>query len=250
MSATTGLPLIRLRDAFTAEVTKIITNPTTILMLTITLAANLILGGIDASGVTFYTGGPQDPSTLSSFGIVMLTPIYAFLVLPVHAAASEHRGGQLRISLTATPDRGTFVLAKLTAMIGVIIIAAIIALVPARLVIAFSDGLGTKGLLIDTGRWITVYALMSLIVFGLAGLLRSAIAALGIIIALPIILATGILQWPAGVRFLPDQASLSLLGTPGYDVTELRPGTAGLVLIAWAMTSVAVYAFALIRRDA
>lgn len=250
MSVTTEQPVIRQRDVLAAEVTKIITNPATILMLAITVAANLLLASIDASGVTFYTGSAQGPSSLSSFGIVMLVPIYAFLVLPVYAAASEYRGGQLRISLTATPDRGTFVLAKLAAMLGVVVVAAFVALVPARLVIGFADGLGAGELLLDAGAWIAVYLLMSLTAFGLAGILRSTIAPLGIMIALPIVVATGIIQWPAGIRFLPDQASLSLLGTPGYEVTELPPGIAALVLTAWAVLLVAAYAFALIRRDA
>lgn len=250
MSTTTQQPVIRRRDGFTAEVTKITTNPATIPMLAITTAANLLLSAIDASGVTFYTGSSQDPSSISSFGIVMLAPIYAFLVLPVYAAASEHRGGQLRMSLAASPDRARFVLAKTAAMTVVIVVAATIALLPARLIIGISDGLGADQLLLYTGRWITVYVLMSLIAFGLAGILRSAVAPLGILIALPIVLATGILQWPQGIRFLPDQASLSLLGTPGYEVTELPPGIAVLTLITWAAASVAVYAIAVIRRDA
>ena len=86
--------------------------------------------------------------------------------------------------------------------------------------------------------------------FGLAGVLRGAIAPLGIMIALPIVVATGILQWPAGIRLLPDQTALSLVGTPGYDVTELPPGAAALVLIAWTILAVSAYGIALARRDA
>ncbi|SDN36726.1 hypothetical protein SAMN05216355_102126 [Actinomyces ruminicola] len=90
---------------------------------------------------------------------------------------------------------------------------------------------------------------MSVIAFGLAGLLRSAIAALGILITVPIIVGTGILQWPQVLRLLPDQAALSLLGAPGYDVTALPPAAAALVLATWAGLCLAAYALALIRRD-
>lgn len=250
MSTTIEQSEIRRRDVFAAEVTKITTNPATILVLASTFVANLLLAAVEASGMTFDIGRPQDPSSISSFGIVMLAPVYLFLILPVYAAATEYRGGQLRMSLTATPNRGSFVLNKLAAMLTVIIFAAIIALLPARLVIGTSDSPEAGELLLNTGRWITVYVLMSVIAFGLAGTLRSAIAPLGIMIALPMVVATGIIQWVDGIRFLPDQASLSLLGTSGYEVTELPVGIAALVLIAWALTSVAAYAFVLIRRDA
>ena len=241
-------PVIRQRDVIGSEITKIITHPATVLMLAITLAVNLFLAVIDASGLIFYTGA--GPSRLSSFGMVMLAPLYAFLVIPVWAAATEHHGGQLRMSLTATPRRGTFTLAKLTATILVCLAAAIIAIVPARLVIGIASGLNPAELALNCTQWVGVYVLMSLIAFGLAGLLKNTIGPLGIMIALPVVVATGILQWPDGIRFLPDQASLSLVGTPGYDVTELPPGIAVLVLLAWAVLAIVVYTIVLLRRDA
>ena len=248
-------PMIRHRDVITSEITKIITHPATRLMLAITLVANLILAGVDAAGVSFYTTneqleGLEEPSTLASFGIIMLAPIYVFLVLPVWAAATEHNGGQMRMSLSATPRRIRFFTAKLSAMLIVILIAAIIATVPARLVIGIAAGNGAGDLLLDCIRWVAAYVFMSVIAFGLAGILRSAIATLGIMIGLPIVIATGILQWPDGIRFLPDQAALSLVGTPGYDVTELPPGIAALTLLGWSIIAVAAYAGAVTRRDA
>ena len=135
-------------------------------------------------------------------------------------------------------------------MLIVILIAAIIATVPARLVIGIAAGNGAGDLLLDCIRWVAAYVFMSVIAFGLAGILRSAIATLGIMIGLPIVIATGILQWPDGIRFLPDQAALSLVGTPGYDVTELPPAIAALTLLAWSIIATAAYASAVIRRDA
>lgn len=243
-----AFPAIRMRDAIASEITKIVTHPATPLMLAITLVVNLFLAIVDASGLIFYTGA--GPSRLSAFGIVMLAPLYVFLVIPVWAAATEHHGGQLRMSLTATPRRGTFALAKLTATLGVCLATAIIAIIPTRLVIGISAGLSPVELALNGSEWVGVYVLMSLIAFGLAGILKGTIAPLAIMIALPIVVATGILQWPEGIRFLPDQASLSLVGTPGYDVTELPPGIALLVLLGWAVLSIAAYTLALLRRDA
>lgn len=247
-SVVSEFPAIRRRDVISSEITKIITHPATVLMLAITLILNLFLAVIDASGLTFYTG--TGPSRLSSFGMVMLAPLYAFLVIPVWAAATEHHGGQLRMSLTATPHRRTFALAKLTATILVCLAAAIIAIVPARLVIGLASDMNPTELALSCAQWVSVYVVMSLIAFGLAGILRNTIAPLGIMIALPIVIATGILQWPDGIRFLPDQASLSLVGTPGYDVTELPPVIAAVVLIGWAVLSLTAYMIALLRRDA
>lgn len=241
-------PVIRRRDVIGSEITKIITHPATVIMLAITLVVNLFLAVIDASGLIFYTGA--GPARLSSFGMVMLAPLYAFLVVPVWAAATEHHGGQLRMSLTATPRRGTVALAKLTATTTVCLAAAVIAIVPARFVIGIASGLDPAELALNCVQWVAVYVLMSLIVFGLAGILRNTIAPLGIMIALPIVVATGILQWPEGIRFLPDQASLSLVGTPGYDVTELPPVIAAGVLVGWAVLAIVAYTFALLRRDA
>ncbi|MDN5726900.1 MAG: hypothetical protein L0G99_13365, partial [Propionibacteriales bacterium] len=94
------------------------------------------------------------------------------------------------------------------------------------------------------------YLFLSMIAYGLARLLRQSIAPLAIMIGLPVIIGTGILQWPQGIRFLPDQASLSLLGTPGYDVTELPVGVAALVLFGWSVLATVTHVLAVTRRDA
>lgn len=243
-------PMIRRRDIIRAEITKIMTHPATSLMLVITVAANLLLASIDASGVMFYTGDPEGPSTLSGFGVVMIAPLYGFLVIPVWAAASEHHGGQLRMTLAAIPQRGRFVCAKLTAMLTIVIVAAVMAVVPARLVICVADGLGSRAVLINCIQWTAAYVLMSVVAFGFAGVLKNTVAPLSIMIALPVMVATGIVQWPAGLRFLPDQAALSLVETPQFDVNEIPPVLAAVVLTVWAGAAVAVYTFSAIRSDA
>lgn len=69
-------------------------------------------------------------------------------------------------------------------------------------------------------------------------------------IALPVVIATGILQWSDGLRFLPDQAALSLIETPQFDVHEIPPGLAATVLAIWSVVAVSAYAFSVTRRDA
>ncbi|QPL05528.1 ABC transporter [Actinomyces respiraculi] len=243
-------PTIRWRDTVRSEITKITTHPATFLMLVIAVAANLLLAAIDASGVTFYTGDPSGPSSLSDFGVVMIAPLYAFLVIPVWAAATEYHGGQLRMSLSATPQRGRFILAKLAATLTIVSVAAVVAIVPARLVVGVTDGMGPVAVLMSCIQWTVAYVLMSLVAFGLAGILKNTVAPLGIMIALPVVIATGILQWPDGLRFLPDQAALSLVGTPQFDVHEIPPPVAAAVLVIWACVAVAAYAFSVTRSDA
>lgn len=65
----------------------------------------------------------------------------------------------------------------------------------------------------------------------------------------PIFIAKGILQWPEGLRFLPDQASMNLLGTPAYEVTELPLEIAFFTLLVWALVCIVAYWFSLVRRD-
>lgn len=86
---------IRNRDLIFAECIKMLTDPVVPYFVLITLVLNILLSAIDASGMTFYTGASSEPSSLSSFGVVMFAPIYAFLALPVYAAAGEYRDGQL-----------------------------------------------------------------------------------------------------------------------------------------------------------
>ena len=240
-----------LRDTVTAEIIKMTTAPSARIMLAVALTANLALAAIDASPVGFYTHpGQREPASISSFGAVMLAPVYAFLVVAAHAAASEYRSGQLRITLVAMPNRRSLLAGKIAAMLIVATTGVVIALVPARLIIGISDHLGAGAILLDIARWAAAYLFMSTIAFGLAGLLRSSAAALGILITTPVVVGTGILQWPRVLRFLPDQAALSLLGTPGYSVTALPAATAALTLTTWAAVCLAAYATALVCRDA
>lgn len=240
---------IRIRDVASAEITKIISHPTVIVTLAITMFINLSFAIIDATGILFYTASNQGPATLSDFGVVMFFPIYAFLVLPIIAASSEYKDGQFRMTLTAIPNRQTLMIGKFIAMVIAVLSATLVVLIPARLIIGISDGLSIGTLILDLSRWITVYLLMSLIAFGLAGFLRSTVAPLTILIMIPIFVATGILQWPEGLRFLPDQASMSLLGTPAYDVTELPAQIAFIALLCWALLWALTYWITLIRRD-
>ena len=242
-------PAIRARDVVLSETTKIITHPATLLAVSLALAANTLFAIIAATDVVRFGASDGTGVPLSAFPAVMFAPVYAFLVLPVYAAASEYHDGQLRMSFIAVPDRNRLVTGKLAAAVGVVILAALVALVPARLILGLHHGLIAPGLLADMARWVGAYLLMSLFVFGLAGVLRSTIAPLVILAVTVIGVNAGLVQWSEGVRFLPDQAAMNMLGTPAFDVTELPPAIGALALGLWSLVAICGYAVALIRRD-
>lgn len=242
-------PAIRLRDVIVSEVTKIVTHPATLLAVSLAFAANTLFAIVAATDVVRFGASDGTSVPLSAFPTVMFAPVYAFLVLPVYAAASEYHDGQLRVSLTAVPHRHRLVIGKLAAAVGVVIPAALVALVPARLILGLHEGLAVSALLADIGRWVGAYLLMSLFVFGLAAVLRSTIVPLVILAVTVIGVNAGLVQWPEGVRFLPDQAAMSMLGTPAFEVTELPPVIGALALGLWALVAICGYAVALIRRD-
>lgn len=247
-TARRSLPAIRRRDLVAAEVTKILTHPATLIAMGITLLLNTALGVVHAAGlVRLGVGGRLVP--LSELGTLMFAPVYVFLVVPVHAAGSEYQSGQIRVTLAAVPNRGALAFAKLAALLAVTIPAALLVFVPGRLSITISDGTNAAGILLDLGRWTAAYTLMALVPYGLAGLLRSTIAPLAILILIPVLIATGVFQVPEVIRLLPDQLSLSLLGTPQYPVTELPPDIAAATLTTWALLLTMAYGFALDRRD-
>lgn len=242
-------PRIRFRDTTAAEITKITTHPATVITFTLTLTANTLLAVLDATDLIRLGTGDQ-PARLSDLSGVMFAPVYIFLVVPVYAAASEYQHGQIHVTLTAVPHRATLAASQLTAILAVTIPGASLALVPGRLITAAAQATNINHTALDVARWITAYALMSAIAYGLAGILRNTVAPLALLVLTPILIATGVFQWAAGVRLLPDQASLSFLGTPGYDITELPPMTAALVLTAWAVTLNIGFFATLLHRDA
>lgn len=241
-------PPVRFRDVTRAEITKIITHPATLLGITATFIINLCVAVIAASEIIRFGSGAE-PAPLSAFPSVMFAPVYVFLIVAAHAAGSEHISGQHRITLAAVPRRGSLAAAKFLGLAVVTIPAALIVLFPARLILNDAS-VGLVPSVLDISRWVFVYFLMSTIAFGLTGSTRSTAASLTVLILIPILIATGVFQWARGIRFLPDQAAMSLLGTPAYDVTELPPVVAAIVLIGWALIAIAVHTALLIHRDA
>lgn len=123
-----------------AELTKIVTHPVIPRVLLTLLVVNTALCAL-AVADNFRLSGSQGPVRLSDLGGVMFAPVYLFLVIPAYAAANEFISGQYRITLTAMPDRRRLVTAKLLSLGLVMGPAAVLSLLPGRLLIAASQNL-------------------------------------------------------------------------------------------------------------
>lgn len=242
------VPVIRLRDVVRAEVTKALTEPAVPFVLAAVLVLNTALCVLASSDVVRLSTG-DGLVQLSGVGAVVLAPAYLFLVVPVHLAGSEHAGGQYRLTLAAVPDRSRLVAARLAALAAVVVPAAALVVLPGRLVVTVGGGLPVGAVVLDLVRWTAAHVLLGCVAHGLATLLRSRVAPIGVLALGPLLLATGVLPWPAVIRLLPDQLALSLVGTPGYDVTALHPAVAAALLTAWAAVALAAGAVAVLQRD-
>lgn len=239
---------IKLSNIVKSEVTKIITQPIILLSVMGAVIANLLFAILDTSGLVIYVGGIE-PTTISGIGVVMFAPIYAFLVLPVYAAASEYQGGQNRMSLVAIPNRNILLQAKTIAVILTVFAGILVAVIPPRLIINIFANKSMDYIIIDIIRWSAVYLLMSIVAWGIAGITRSILVPLSILVLIPIFIATGILQWYSIIRFMPDQASMSLLGTPSNELTKLPPNIALIALTVWAILMLGAYWIAFNKSD-
>jgi ABC-2 type transport system permease protein len=233
---------IRFGDVLAAEFAKIRTLPATWLALAIALPANLLLG-ILAAGDVVRIAGRDGQTAIGEFGTLMVAPVYAFVAIAVHAAGSEYRAGQVRVSRAAVPHRNRLYTAKLTAVAAVSVVAAFPALLSGYLsqhAAAIGGGrLGTAAVAGDVAARLTVYLLLSLIGFGFAVIARGVVTPLAVLVGTPVLISP--MLWsalPDLVRFLPHEAALSLLGLAGHPAA--LPRTGGLLtLLGWAALFVA-----------
>ncbi|MCC2313308.1 hypothetical protein [Cellulomonas xiejunii] len=239
----------RVRDVVRAEVTKALTHPVTAPAVLGALAVNTALAVIVASDVVrLGTGG--DPVSLEAFPGLLVAPVYLLLIAVATVAGGEHTTGQHRVTLTVVPRRGRLAVAQLLALVAVSTPAALLALAPARLVLARQDGSGLADGALDVGRWVLAYVLLSVVAYGLTSVVRSATTALGVLAALPVLVATGALPWPRVVRFLPHEAATAVTGVADGGVTALTSGVAVLVLGGWAVLAAAAHTASLLHREA
>ncbi|WDZ86617.1 hypothetical protein [Micromonospora cathayae] len=225
----------------TAELTKIRSLPAVWIAWALTVVSNTVLGVAAATDVVRVASAAGEV-TVGQLGTLMLAPVYVFIAIAVLAAGTEYRGGQLRVSLTAVPDRSRWFGAKLAVSAAVALAAAVPAVLPGLLV--------RHGSAAEFGALLTGYLLLSLVGFGFAFLARAFVTPLVVLAVLPILVSTtvgGLV--PKATRILPHEATLSLLGQPADPATALGRGTGLLVLLGWAALFVGGSWVLVVRRD-
>ncbi|MEU3146121.1 MULTISPECIES: ABC transporter permease subunit [unclassified Streptomyces] len=218
------------------------------------LAVLFVTGtAFSALGGASSTSEPEfDPLFTTQFG-VHLGQIAA-ISFGAMAVSAEFRGGALRLSLSAVPQRGHWFAAKATAIalpaLAVGLLTALVSLFAARATMgSAADGL-TAGeqarAVVGCGVYLT---LMALFAAGLATLLRSGVATLSVLIPF-ILIVSFVIGDAAGtaVDFLPDRAGQVILqqtheGTPG-------PWSGLAVTALWTAAALLAGAWSLRRRDA
>ncbi len=237
-------------DALRAELTKLLTLPAPWVALALTIVANVALGVVTASDAVRLSGA-DGGTPLAHLGTLLLAPVYAFIAIALFAAGSEYHGGQLRVTLTAIPRRGRMFCAKLTAAALCGIIAAPCAVIPGYVTHHAIRADMTAGRTIaDVLPWIGVYLALSAIGFGFGFLARGVVVPLAVLFLLPVLMSPTLgARFPQVMRFMPHEASLSLLGIPASPQTSLAPAAAAAVLAAWSAVMLLLALTALIHRD-
>ncbi|MEW9528336.1 hypothetical protein [Microbispora sp. NPDC049125] len=257
MRTATPAPLpmetIRFSDILAAERIKITTLPATWIALVIALCANTVLGVVAATDVV-RIAGQDGPIPIARLGTLMLAPVYVFIAIAVFAAGSEHRGGQLRVSLAAVPDRDRLFAAKLTVSAALSLIATIPAVLPGY---ALRHAAAVRAGELRAGHAVagfvallTVYLLLGLIGHGFAVIAKTVITPLAVLFITPVLVSPLFRSTlPHVVKFLPHEAALSLLGMPADPAIALHPVAGLLVLAAWAALSASIAWKIFVHRD-
>ncbi|MBW3708849.1 ABC transporter permease, partial [Streptomyces griseus] len=141
----------------------------------------------------------------------------AAIVFGATAVSSEFLNGALRISLAAVPRRSLFYAAKMTAIGGSALVVGLVTsftsfLVGQLFLGEHAIGLGHPGALRAVLGGGIYLALMALLAAGLAALLRSAVAVLGLLIPLFLIVPFVLVDVATEVvAYLPDRAGQAVL---------------------------------------
>ncbi|MFE9458691.1 ABC transporter permease [Streptomyces californicus] len=196
---------------------------------------------------------PGSDVLLNAFFALVFGQIAA-IAFGATAVSSEFLDGALRVSLAAVPRRSLFYVAKMTAIGGsalaVGVVTSFASFLLGQLFLGeHAIGLGHPGALRAAFGGGIYLALMALLAAGLAALLRSAVAVLGLLIPLFLIVPFVLVDVATSVvAYLPDRAGQAVL----HQNPEVGPGpwTGLAVTAAWAAAALVAGWWAVRRRDA
>ncbi|MFF5439485.1 ABC transporter permease [Streptomyces achromogenes] len=168
------------------------------------------------------------------------------------AVSAEFRGGALRLTLAAVPDRGRWFAAKATAIalpaLAVGLLTGFVTLLVGRAVLGASAPGWSEGVRGAVGCAVHL-TLMALFAAGVAAVLRSGVATLSVLIPFLLIVSFVIGDLSGSVAdFLPDRAGQVALHS-AWD-GALGPWSGLGVTALWTAAALAAGAWRVRRRDA
>ncbi|MER5796425.1 ABC transporter permease [Streptomyces sp. NPDC001980] len=214
-----------------------------------TLCAVLV-ATVAFSALAAASSGGSDP-LFATFSGVSLGQIAA-VAFGATAVTSEFRGAALRLTLCAVPDRRRWFAAKATAIalpvLAVGLVTGLVTLMLGRFLLGTAGPTWPEGLrgALGCGVYLTLIALFAA---GLAAVLRSGTATLGILVPLLLIVSFVIGDLSAGIAdFLPDRAGQAVLHSDRDGA--LGPWTGLAVTGLWTAVALLAGVRSLRRRDA
>ncbi|MEU8031309.1 ABC transporter permease [Streptomyces sp. NPDC049099] len=202
-------------------------------------------------------------SALAAAGAAGSDPLYsvffgvglgqiAAIAFGTTAVSAEFRGGALRLTLSAVPDRLRWFAAKATAialpLLAVGLLTGLVTLLVGKAVLGTSGPVWGEGLRGAVGCALHL-TLMALFAAGLAAVLRSGVATLSVLIPFLLIVSFVIGDLSGSVAdFLPDRAGQVALHST-WD-GALGPWSGLAVTALWSAAALLAGAWSLHRRDA
>ncbi|MFF2200689.1 ABC transporter permease subunit [Streptomyces sp. NPDC058145] len=212
--------------------------------------AAILVATVAFSALSSADADDTDPLFSVFFGISFGQ--IAAIAFGTTAVSSEFRGGALRLTLAAVPDRRRWFAAKATAIalpvLATGLLTGLVTLLVGKAVLGASGPTWTEGLrgAVGCGLHLT---LMALFAAGLTAVLRSGVATLSVLIPFLLIVSFVIGDMSSGVAdLLPDRAGQVALHST-HDGT-LGPWTGLAVAALWAAAALSAGAWSVRRRDA
>jgi ABC-2 type transport system permease protein len=253
--------------ALHAEWTKFRTVPGLLLLMVGAIVGTIALSAValSAAGVCPGPGCLADPVKTSLTGVLLGQVVVA--VFGVLSVGAEYSSGMIITTLSATPARGTVLLAKAMTITTPVLVAGGVAffgsLVAGELLLP--DGASEGYRQVDLGTQSTIRAgigsvlylvLVALLSLGIATAVRSSAAAIGIVLGLLFVLpvVAAVITDPDWQRRLeqisPSTAGLAIQATTDLDRLPISPWAGLGVLAGWAATALLLGALLLRFRDA
>ncbi|MEW2257233.1 ABC transporter permease [Streptomyces sp. NPDC047869] len=212
--------------------------------------AAVLLATVAFSALSSADADDTDPLFSVFFGINLGQ--IAVIAFGTTAVSSEFRGGALRLTLAAVPDRRRWFAAKVTAIalpvLATGLLTGLVTLLVGKAVLGDSGPTWSEGLrgAVGCGLHLT---LMALFAAGLTAVLRSGVATLSVLIPFLLIVSFVIGDMSSGVAdLLPDRAGQVALHS-AHD-GALGPWTGLAVAALWAAAALSAGAWSVRRRDA